>query len=696
MGLCPFHNERTPSFSVNAQRNFCYCFSCKKGGSPINFIMEKEGMSYHDALLYLAKRYGIKVEEKELTDEEREQQNMRDAMFAANEWAMNKMAEDLKNTEEGRDVGLQYFYQRGLTEEAITQFRLGYSIDKQTHLSEAAVKSGYDINTLKELGLVGTSQRGQDYDRFRGRVIFPVMNSAGKVVAFGGRDLKGGIAKYINSPESSIYKKSNELYGIFQARSAIVKENKCYLVEGYLDVIGMWQAGLKNVVASSGTALTDNQINLIHRFTPNVTLIYDGDGAGIKAAMRGIDMLLTHGMDVKVLLLPDGHDPDSFAKAHTPDEFQKYVKQNETDILKFKAKILTGNLSNDPQQRIEAVRSMVESLACISDKIKLDVYIQECSSLLGVAEATIAESVKELKRKKSSASRLRNIDQPEVGSDVNIAQLQPSSSVQTQQGPEALQSATTAKEPAKTYPMLPLEKNVLQYCLKYGYMNFCTTADVNDNEIDVNVIDYIADELSGDNLEFSVEIYARIFNILLEMKDEFRAHLDARIIDIDKELAEKEKKGLDEIASKDLDMKGILREESRLKEEIDILRNELIASFSREYPARELASHEDPEIRRLVIELIKEKHQLSNIFNKDSEQHETIEQKLSVMLPRAMEEWKSELVGESLNKIIKRIDEASRNGDVELVSKLQQDMITLHRIRAQMAKNIGDRILGKH
>lgn len=696
MGLCPFHNERTPSFSVNAQRNFCYCFSCKKGGSPINFIMEKEGMSYHDALLYLAKRYGIKVEEKELTDEEREQQNMRDAMFAANEWAMNKMAEDLKNTEEGRDVGLQYFYQRGLTEEAITQFRLGYSIDKQTHLSEAAVKSGYDINTLKELGLVGTSQRGQDYDRFRGRVIFPIMNSAGKVVAFGGRDLKGGIAKYINSPESSIYKKSNELYGIFQARSAIVKENKCYLVEGYLDVIGMWQAGLKNVVASSGTALTDNQINLIHRFTPNVTLIYDGDGAGIKAAMRGIDMLLTHGMDVKVLLLPDGHDPDSFAKAHTPDEFQKYVKQNETDILKFKAKILTGNLSNDPQQRIEAVRSMVESLACISDKIKLDVYIQECSSLLGVAEATIAESVKELKRKKSSASRLRNINQPEVGSDVNIAQLQPSSSVQTQQGPEALQSASTAKEPAKTYPMLPLEKNVLQYCLKYGYMNFCTTADVNDNEIDVNVIDYIADELSGDNLEFSVEIYARIFNILLEMKDEFRAHLDARIIDIDKELAEKEKKGLDEIASKDLDMKGILREESRLKEEIDILRNELIASFSREYPARELASHEDPEIRRLVIELIKEKHQLSNIFNKDSEQHETIEQKLSVMLPRAMEEWKSELVGESLNKIIKRIDEASRNGDVELVSKLQQDMITLHRIRAQMAKNIGDRILGKH
>lgn len=696
MGLCPFHNERTPSFSVNAQRNFCYCFSCKKGGSPINFIMEKEGMSYHDALLYLAKRYGIKVEEKELTDEEREQQNMRDAMFAANEWAMNKMAEDLKNTEEGRDVGLQYFYQRGLTEEAITQFRLGYSIDKQTHLSEAAVKSGYDINTLKDLGLVGTSQRGQDYDRFRGRVIFPVMNSAGKVVAFGGRDLKGGIAKYINSPESSIYKKSNELYGIFQARSAIVKENKCYLVEGYLDVIGMWQAGLKNVVASSGTALTDNQINLIHRFTPNVTLIYDGDGAGIKAAMRGIDMLLTHGMDVKVLLLPDGHDPDSFAKAHTPDEFQKYVKQNETDILKFKAKILTGNLSNDPQQRIEAVRSMVESLACISDKIKLDVYIQECSSLLGVAEATIAESVKELKRKKSSASRLRNINQPVVGSDVNIAQLQPGSSVQTQLGPEALQSATTAKEPAKTYPMLPLEKNVLQYCLKYGYMNFCTTADVNDNEIDVNVIDYIADELSGDNLEFSVEIYARIFNILLEMKDEFRAHLDARIIDIDKELAEKEKKGLDEIASKDLDMKGILREESRLKEEIDILRNELIASFSREYPARELASHEDPEIRRLVIELIKEKHQLSNIFNKDSEQHETIEQKLSVMLPRAMEEWKSELVGESLNKIIKRIDEASRNGDVELVSKLQQDMITLHRIRAQMAKNIGDRILGKH
>ena len=328
MGLCPFHNEKTPSFSVNRQRNICKCFSCGKGGSPVNFIMEKEGVNYHDALLHLAKKYGIKVEERELTDEEREQQSERESMLVVNEWAMRQMESNLTESEEGKTVGLQYLYQRGITKEAIAKFHLGYAIDKGQDLYDKAIKSGYDIKHLKSVGLCGESQQGRYYDRFRGRVIFPVHNPAGKVIAFGGRGIKGEPAKYINSPESQIYVKSNELYGIYQAKTSIIRQNKCYLVEGYMDVIGMWQSGMENVVASSGTSLTDGQIALIHRFTENVTLIYDGDAAGIKASIRGIDLLLSHNLNVKVLLLPDGEDPDSFSRNHTPEEFREYIAKH--------------------------------------------------------------------------------------------------------------------------------------------------------------------------------------------------------------------------------------------------------------------------------------------------------------------------------------------------------------------------------
>lgn len=424
VGLCPFHNERTPSFSVNRARNYCYCFSCHKGGSPVNFIMEKEGISYHDALMQLAKRYGIKVEEKELTDEQRETQSRKEGLYVANEWAMGYFEHNLLETDDGRDIGLQYLYGRGVSESAIKNFHLGYAIDRGTDFLEAARKKGFSVDTLKTLGLVGTSQQGHDYDRFRGRVIFPILNSSGKVIAFGGRDLKGGPAKYINSPESELYKKSNELYGMYQARSAIVREDRCFLVEGYLDVIGMWQSGMKNVVASSGTALTDGQIALIHRFTRNVTLIYDGDAAGIKASLRGIDMLLSHQLDVKVLLLPDGDDPDSFARKHTPEEFKDYVSNNETDIIRFKTRVLMNEAADDPQRRVEAIRSVVQSLACIPDKVKRDVYIQECSRILGVSEESIGSAtarqrsvvVEQFKKER----RLR-----ELNGDIDSGRIQP-------------------------------------------------------------------------------------------------------------------------------------------------------------------------------------------------------------------------------------------------------------------------------
>ena len=315
VGLCPFHNEKTPSFSVSRSKGICKCFSCGKGGSPVNFIMEHEQMSYYEALKYLAKKYNIEVKERELTDEEKQAQSERENMLLVNDFALKNFEDNLFNTDEGRSVGLSYFYEREFTDSTIKKFHLGYSMEGRSELYNAIKKNGYNPTYAIESGLCIKGEHGV-YDRFKGRVMFPVLNIAGKVIAFGGRTLKKDPAKYVNSPESIIYKKKNELYGLYQAKQAIVKKDKCFLVEGYTDVLSMHQAGIENVVASSGTSLTEGQIRLIHRFTDNITVLYDGDSAGIKASLRGIDLLLAEGLNVKVLLLPDGDDPDSFAKKH--------------------------------------------------------------------------------------------------------------------------------------------------------------------------------------------------------------------------------------------------------------------------------------------------------------------------------------------------------------------------------------------
>lgn len=321
-GLCPFHNDRTPSFHVSKAKNLCKCFSCGKGGNPVGFIMEHEQMSYHEALRYLAKKYNIEIAEREMTDEEREQESERESMLAINEFALNHFENNLTETQDGRDIGLTYFRERGLSDATIKKFRLGYSLEQSDALHKAATDQGYNDKYLFATGLCGKSENGRVYDRYKGRVIFPIFGTSGRPIAYGGRTLSSrkDVAKYVNSPESIIYHKSNVLYGLYQAKNAISRQDKCILVEGYMDVISMFQSGIENVVASSGTSLTEGQIRLIHRFTSNVTVIYDGDEAGIKASLRGIDMLLAEGMNIKVLLLPDGEDPDSFARSHTAEE----------------------------------------------------------------------------------------------------------------------------------------------------------------------------------------------------------------------------------------------------------------------------------------------------------------------------------------------------------------------------------------
>lgn len=704
MGLCPFHNERTPSFSVNKRKNFCFCFSCKKGGSPVNFVMEKEGLSYHDALLHLARKYGIEVQERELTDEERAEQSERESMLVANEWAMLKMEKDIFDTEEGRDIGLSYLYGRGVTEEAVKKFHLGYALDKGSALTSAAKNAGYNIDTLKNLGLVGTSKEGREYDRFRGRVIFPIINSAGKVIAFGGRDLKGGPAKYINSPESIVYKKSNELYGIYQARADIVKEDKCFLVEGYLDVIGMWQSGMRNTVASSGTALTDGQIALIHRFTENITLIYDGDAAGIKASLRGIDMLLGHKMKVKVLLLPDGDDPDSFARKHTPEEFRKYVAEHETDIIRFKAQVLLADIRKDPQRRIDAVNSVVQSIAHIPDPISRDVYIQECASILGIQEDTIAKSVARVRGElvdKWKPERTKRDFPTQIPNDAGNNEQE--ESMQSVSSPintvsEKENQPRNVVKPAES-PMFPLERVVIEYCIKYGFLELCSVmTDENDDgddgdEYSISVLDYVAEELEADSQSFSVDIFAKIFELLKAMRDDYAVALENFSAKLNEDIEKRRKSGIDNIASSDMSVMEIERAEKKLEEELDSYRNETLIEFSKDYPGRQLASHEDGEVRNMVTELIRERHQLSHIYMRDNNVVERDEDRLGVLVPRAMTEWKGELLNLRLKELFTRFHDISGKGDSEAESKLMMEMNALMRLRSQVAKDIGERIL---
>ena len=693
MGLCPFHNERTPSFSVSRKRNFCYCFSCKKGGSPVNFIMNKEGLSYHEALLHLAKKYGIEVKERELTDEERQRQTEREGMLVANEWAMNLMERDIKETDEGRDVGLSYLTQRGVTDEAIKAFHLGYALDNGSHLVSEARKAGFDLNILKTLGLVGSSQHGNDYDRFRGRVIFPILNNSGKVIAFGGRDLKGGLAKYINSPESQLYKKSNELYGIFQARAAIVRESKCFLVEGYMDVIGMWQSGLRNVVASSGTALTDGQIALIHRLTDNITLIYDGDAAGIKASLRGIDMLLSHKLNVKVLLLPDGDDPDSFARKHTPEEFRAYVQEHETDIIRFKIQVLlTPETARDPQKRINAVNSVVESIAHIPDPVARDVYIQECARLLKVPEESIATSVGRARelliqkwKKEREWSRQRNTE----------GDLKPDAPQSNPHRPSigltvaGMQSATQRPKVDETFR--PLEMSIIKYCIRYGYKEVFSTIDEDDDEL-MNVLEYVESELDADDIKFSIPEYEAIFNELKRVKPEFDRALFQRRSEIETEKDERRRKGIEEIAGADLSVSQINSREQKLEKELEDWAEEQVNDFIKVWPARFLASHEDDMVRDAATELLREKHHLSNIYSNmpDSERQEN---RLDMLVPRAIMEWKAEILNRQLQLLLKQFADNASDMDLEHEQKLQLKLNSIMHLRSLLDKEIGDRTL---
>lgn len=496
-GLCPFHNEKTPSFIVSPARGTCHCFGCGKGGNAIGFIMEHEQMNYPEALRWLARKYHIEIREREMTDEERREQSERESMFIVNEWAAGYFSDLLHNHPDGQAIGMQYFRSRGFRDDIIRKFQLGYDLPDRTLLSRTAIGKGYQEEFLLKTGICYKTDRGDLIDRFSGRVIFPWIGLNGKVVGFGGRVLdsrtKGVNQKYVNSPASEIYQKDRELYGIYQAKKAIAKEDWVYMVEGYTDVISMHQCGVENVVANSGTALSMHQIHILHRFTSNITLLYDGDAAGIHAAFRGMDMLLSEGMNVKILLLPDGDDPDSFARKHSADDFKAYIDKHQVDFIQFKTDMMVRDVT-DPFKRSEGINSIISSIAVVPNQILRDTYVQDCARRIGMSEQTLINTMNRYIRENRGA---RTTEQQRAA--MQAAQSVPVS----HPTPSAKPMAQASK----------VELMLIQLVIRKGeQLVYEGVEDDNHNVVNFTVAQYIDYILQGDQLQLGNELYRRILS----------------------------------------------------------------------------------------------------------------------------------------------------------------------------------------
>lgn len=499
VGLCPFHSDKTPSFYVSPSKNICKCFACGEGGTAVHFIMKHEQLSYYEALKFLAKKYNIEIQEREFTDEQKQAYNERESLFILNDYARDYFVNTLHNHIEGKSVGLSYFKERGFREDIIEKFQLGYSLEQKDAFTQEALRNGYKEEYLVKTGLTIKGDNNYVVDRFRGRVMFPVHTLSGKVIAFGGRILRKveNTGKYVNSPESEIYHKGNELYGIFFAKQAITKADCCYLVEGYTDVISMHQAGIENVVASSGTALTNGQIRLIHRFTDNVTVIYDGDAAGIKAALRGIDLLLEDGMNIKVILLPAGEDPDSFAKKQNAESLTKYIKENEVDFIRFKTKLLLDEAGNDPIKRAALISDIVNSISIIPDNIIRSVYIKDCSKLLDIDERILVEEVT-----KKRLAYLEKSSQTKVNPEVSAANNDLSQ----------IPISKSNKVVVKKSSVDKFELAILYYVVRYGMEILLEGSEENSitGDMPTTVIDWVKFDLQRDGFWFTNPLYTTI------------------------------------------------------------------------------------------------------------------------------------------------------------------------------------------
>lgn len=642
IGLCPFHTEKTGSFTVSPSKSLYKCFGCGKAGNAIGFVMEIEQCGFAEAIKQVAKKYHIEVQEKELTAEEQQRQDDRESMFVVNEFANKWFQEQLWETDEGKAIGLSYFRQRGLRDDIIRKFQLGYSPEKGNPLAAALKKKGFvekyivnDVESKLGTGLCGKAEDGRIYDRFRDRVMFPIHTVSGKPVAFAGRILKkkDNVGKYVNSPDSIIYSKTNELYGIYLAKSAIVRENLCYIVEGQMDVISMHQAGIENVVANGGTALTKPQIKLIQRFTSNIIELYDGDAAGIHAALRGIDMFLEAGFNVKIVLLPEGEDPDSFANSHNADEFIQYIKDNQVDFIRFKAQLLQKEASNDPQKRADLIKDIVESISRIPDIITRQVYIKDCSDLLHIQEQLLTREVRFKRREKAiEGNEARKKEEED-----KRAQALADEAKQASKEPQA----EVAEPPVNPKVATKLDenfRNLLQVIIRYGERPLYQL----DDGTFINVGDFIIQTLQGDSVDAPNALYQKII-------DEFIAH-------------------------------------------------EHDAGFEAE---RFYKFHADPDIMNLAVDLIADKYQLSTIFSKQSVSENvtrevrvaTDEDKLQELVPQLLLELKFTIINQRIEQATEMIRQAEKDGDFELLRELLRTQTTLLDIKGQICKELGNRVV---
>ncbi len=540
IGLCPFHNEKTPSFTVSPAKNLCKCFGCGKGGNPVHFIMEHEQLSYYEALRWLAKKYHIEIKEREMTDEEKREESIRESLFVINQYALQHFIDTLHESEEGQAIGLNYFRHRGLRDETIKKFCLGYSFERRDSFAKKAVAAGYNPELIAKTGVCYSTDDGRLQDRFWGRVIFPVHTISGKIVAFGGRILQNNAkaAKYVNSPESEIYHKSDHLYGLYFSKQAIIQKDHCILVEGYLDVISMHQSGIQNVVASSGTSLTTGQIRLIHRFTKNITLLYDGDKAGIKASIRGIDMLLEEDMNINVVLLPEGEDPDSYAQTHSTEEVEQYIEKNKVDFIRFKTNLLLDEVGEDPIRRAGLVSDVVKSIAVVPNEILRSEYIKRCSGMLNIGEQILVKEVAKLRQQKAEETYKKQTQSNDTtAGEKPAAEGAPAATID-----EFQQSIISNYN----NPLHNKEKAIIQFLLKNGskILQVPENKTTNTPAFTETVNSHLYYSFNDDGIELSHPLYKRIFaeagehanDVDFNPESHFMAHPDVEISKLTAEL----------------------------------------------------------------------------------------------------------------------------------------------------------------
>lgn len=714
IGLCPFHNDRRPSFYVSRAKGICKCFACGEGGSAVNFIMKHEQLSYPEALRYLARKYHIEIQEKELTDEEKQAQSECEAMLMLNEWACAYFEKQLHETQAGQEIGLAYFKERGFNDATIKEFRLGYSSEGYDDLYKAAIAQGFNPKLLFDVGLCLPDDHG-GHDRFRGRVMFPIMNIAGKVIAFGGRTLRKDkeVAKYVNSPESSIYSKRNVIYGLHQAKREISKEDKCFIVEGYADVISMHQAGFKNVIASSGTALTEGHIHAIRRFTSNVTEMFDGDAAGIKAAIRGVDMLLKEGLNIKVLPLPPEDDPDTFVRAHSHTEVEDYIKQNECDFINFKSGVVLNDAQNDPIKRSAAITDVVKSIALIPDEIARMVYAKECSNLFGFDEQTILRQIKQHRnkyieqwhkeRQQQQAREQRQAAQ-QAGGKSPAQQPEPQYDTPTlpPTPDDFVESDSTHGNGADNRDIAAhngvdiQEREVIRLIVNYGMCYLIDTQYDDETVRPTTVLEYINNELLMDRMDFSNRLYKRTFEIAKRFIDPYYRDLASFNSQLEKDTRDfisQEMVQTDDQEPLELDSHSLIVAQENKEKSIQAKANatamKKLMDFSSSYLMKLLCSIDDDQVRQLACELATDNlPQLSKIHTKYTVIVEERDRLLSIV-PERLYNWKNALLIIKINEVKAQIASAAADQLPQLLEHLQE----LYSVRHQLAAIIGDRVV---